>query len=174
MQSSFIKAGAAISAVATTSAALAGGGDSYNVGFSDVAYFNAASGGLDPASANYNGQGTAVEAGRYFASFGWSNTVLEVCWNVGSAYSCWASECTFVMTMTDGVDTGFFVVGTPVAVDTGSDIEASALFIPMMVRLRLARRTSFPSHSRSMLPVTFRSPSIRLGTTVLASLAVRS
>ena len=131
MQSRFIKASAAISAVAATSAALAGGGDSYNVGFSDVAYFNAASGGIDPASPNYNGQGTAVEAGRYISNFGWSNTVLEVCWNVGSGYSCWASECTFVMSMTDGAEAGFYVVGTPVADQTGSDIEGECAVYPL-------------------------------------------
>ena len=113
MQSRFIKASAAISAVAATSAALAGGGDTYDVGFSDAAYFNAASGGIDPASPNYNGQGAAAEAGRYISSFGWSNTVLEVCWNVGSGYSCWASECTFAMSMTDGAEAGFYVVGAP-------------------------------------------------------------
>ena len=36
MQFTFIKASAAISAVAITSAALAGGGDTYEVSFSDV------------------------------------------------------------------------------------------------------------------------------------------
>ena len=135
MQSRFIKATAAISAVAATSAALAGGGggggDTYNVGFSDVEYYNFASGGIDPASPNYNGQGVAVAAGRYFANFGWSNTVIEVCWNVGSGYSCWASECTFVMTMSDGVDTGFYVVGTPVTDPTGSDIEGDCVVYPL-------------------------------------------
>ena len=135
MQSRFIKATAAISAVAATSAALAGGGggggDTYNVGFSDVAYYNVASGGIDPASPNYNGQGVAAEAGRYFANFGWSNTVIEVCWNVGSGYSCWASECTFVMTMNDGVDTFYYVVGTPVADTTGSDIEGDCVVYPL-------------------------------------------
>jgi hypothetical protein len=131
MQSTFIKASAAISAVAATSAALAGGGDSYNVNFSDVGYFNAASGGLDPTSPNYNGQSTAVEAGRYFSNFGWSNTVLEVCWNAGSAYSCWANECTFVMTMSDGVDTFFFAVGTPVTDATGSDNKGECAVYPL-------------------------------------------
>ena len=135
MQSRFIKATAAISAVAATSAALAGGGggggDTYNVGFSDVEYYNFASGGIDPASPNYNGQGVAVAAGRYFANFGWSNTVIEVCWNVGSGYSCWASECTFVMTMNDGVNTFYYNVATPVPVTTGSDIEGDCVVYPL-------------------------------------------
>ena len=131
MQSRFIKASAAITAVAATSAALAGGGDSYDVSFSDVGYFSVANGGIDPASPNYNGQSATAEAGRYFASFGWSNTVLSVCWNTGSAYSCWASECTFVMTMSDGTDTGFYVVGTPVTDQTGSDIEGECATYPI-------------------------------------------
>jgi hypothetical protein len=131
MQSRFIKASAAISAVAATSAALAGGGEVYNVNFSDVGYFNPASGGLDEASPNYNGQGTAVAAGRYLSRFGWSNTVIEVCWNTGSAYSCWASECTFAMTMSDGTETLFYVVGTPVVDATGSDIEGDCVVYPL-------------------------------------------
>ena len=130
MQTTFIKASAAISAVAITSAALAGGGDTYEASFSDVGYFNIASGGIDAASPNYNGQGVAADAGRYFASFGWSNTVLGVCWNTGSAYSCWASECTFAMTLTDGTDTGFFNVGNPVAEDTGADLEGECAVYP--------------------------------------------
>jgi len=130
MQTTFIKASAAISAVAITSAALAGGGDTYEASFSDVGYFNIASGGIDAASPNYNGQGVAADAGRYFASFGWSNTVLGVCWNTGSTYSCWASECTFAMTLTDGTDTGFFNVGNPVAEDTGADIEGECAVYP--------------------------------------------
>jgi hypothetical protein len=131
MQFTFIKASAAISAVAITSAALAGGGDTYEVSFSDVGYFNIATGGIDPTSPNYNGQGVAADAGRYFASFGWSNTVLDVCWNTGSGYSCWASECTFAMTMTDGTDTGFFNVGNPIAVDTGSEVEGACATYPL-------------------------------------------
>jgi len=130
MQTKFIKASAAISAVAITSAALAGGGDTYEASFSDVGYFNIASGGIDAASPNYNGQGVAADAGRYFASFGWSNTVLGVCWNTGSTYSCWASECTFAMTLTDGTDTGFFNVGNPVAEDTGADLEGECAVYP--------------------------------------------
>ena len=130
MQTTFIKASAAISAVAITSAALAGGGDTYEASFSDVGYFNIASGGIDAASPNYNGQGVAADAGRYFASFGWSNTVLGVCWNTGSTYSCWASECTFAMTLTDGTDTGFFNVGNPVAEDTGADLEGECAVYP--------------------------------------------
>jgi hypothetical protein len=131
MQSRFIKASAAISAVAATSAALAGGSDVYNVNFSDAGYFNVASGGLDDTSPNYNGQSTAVEAGRYFSNFGWSNTVIEVCWNAGSGYSCWASECTFVMTMSDGAETFWFVVGVPVGDTTGSDIEGDCAVYPL-------------------------------------------
>jgi hypothetical protein len=131
MQSRFIKASAAISAVAATSAALAGGSDVYNVNFSDAGYFNVASGGLDDTSPNYNGQSTAVEAGRYFSNFGWSNTVIEVCWNAGSGYSCWASECTFVMTMSDGAETFWFVVGVPVGDGTGSDIEGDCAVYPL-------------------------------------------
>jgi hypothetical protein len=131
MQSMFIKAGAVISAVATTSAALAGGGDVYNVNFSDAGYFNVASGGLDDTSPNYNGQSTAVEAGRYFSNFGWSNTVIEVCWNAGSGYSCWANECTFVMTMSDGAETFWFVVGVPVGDATGSDVEGACAVYPL-------------------------------------------
>ena len=130
MQSRFIKASAAITAVAATSAALAGGGDSYTVSFSDVGYFSVANGGIDPASPNYNGQSATAEAGRYFTNFGWSNTVLSVCWNAGSAYSCWASECTFVMTMSDGAETGYYAVGTPVADTTGSDIEGECATYP--------------------------------------------
>jgi hypothetical protein len=131
MQSRFIKASAAISAVAATSAALAGGSDVYNVNFSDAGYFNVASGGLDDTSPNYNGQSTAVEAGRYFSNFGWSNTVIEVCWNAGSGYSCWANECTFVMTMSDGAETFWFVVGVPVGDGTGSDIEGDCAVYPL-------------------------------------------
>ena len=131
MQFTFIKASAAISAVAITSAALAGGGDTYEVSFSDVGYFNIATGGIDPTSPNYNGQGVAADAGRYFASFGWSNTVLDVCWNTGSGYSCWASECTFAMTMSDGTDTGFYNVGNPIAVDTGSEVEGACATYPL-------------------------------------------
>ena len=63
MQSRFIKATAAVSAVAATSVALAGGGDTYEVSFSDAAYFNIAAGGIDPASPNYNGQSVTAEAG---------------------------------------------------------------------------------------------------------------
>ena len=131
MQFTFIKASAAISAVAITSAALAGGGDTYEVGFSDVGYFNIAAGGIDPTSPNYNGQGVAVDAGRYFASFGWSNTVLDVCWNTGSGYSCWASECNFAMTMSDGTDTGFYNVGVPIADQTGSEVEGACATYPL-------------------------------------------
>jgi hypothetical protein len=131
MQSRFIKASAAISAVAATSAALAGGSDVYNVNFSDAGYFNVASGGLDDTSPNYNGQSTAVEAGRYFSNFGWSNTVIEVCWNAGSGYSCWANECTFVMTMSDGAETFWFVVGVPVGDATGSDVEGACAVYPL-------------------------------------------
>ena len=131
MQFTFIKASAAISAVAITSAALAGGGDTYEVGFSDVGYFNIATGGIDPKSPNYNGQGVAVDAGRYFASFGWSNTVLDVCWNTGSGYSCWASECNFAMTMSDGTDTGFYNVGVPIGDQTGSEVEGACATYPL-------------------------------------------
>ena len=131
MQFTFIKASAAISAVAITSAALAGGGDTYEVGFSDVGYFNIAAGGTDPTSPNYNGQGVAVDAGRYFASFGWSNTVLDVCWNTGSGYSCWASECNFAMTMSDGTDTGFYNVGVPIGDQTGSEVEGACATYPL-------------------------------------------
>ena len=131
MQFTFIKASAAISAVAITSAALAGGGDTYEVSFSDVGYFNIATGGIDPTSPNYNGQGVAADAGRYFASFGWSNTVLDVCWNTGSGYSCWASECNFAMTMSDGTDTGFYNAGVPIAVDTGSEVEGACATYPL-------------------------------------------
>ena len=131
MQFTFIKASAAISAVAITSAALAGGGDTYEVGFSDVGYFTIAAGGIDPTSPNYNGQGVAVDAGRYFASFGWSNTVLDVCWNTGSGYSCWASECNFAMTMSDGTDTGFYNVGVPIGDQTGSEVEGACATYPL-------------------------------------------
>ena len=131
MQFTFIKASAAISAVAITSAALAGGGDTYEVSFSDVGYFNIATGGIDPTSPNYNGQGVAADAGRYFASFGWSNTVLDVCWNTGSGYSCWASECNFAMTMTDGTDTGFYNVGVPIGDQTGSEVEGACATYPL-------------------------------------------
>ncbi|MDE0890162.1 MAG: hypothetical protein OSA40_11975, partial [Phycisphaerales bacterium] len=105
--------------------------DVYNVNFSDAGYFNANNGGLDDTSPNYNGQSTAVEAGRYFSNFGWSNTVIEVCWNAGSGYSCWASECTFVMTMSDGAETFWFVVGVPVGDATGSDIEGDCAVYPL-------------------------------------------
>ena len=108
MHCKFIKATAAVSAATVSSFALAGGGDTFNVGFSDAAYYNIASGGIDPASPNYNGQGVAADAGRYIGSFGWSNVVLDVCWNTGSAYSCWASESTFTMSMSDGTQTAFF------------------------------------------------------------------
>ena len=131
MQFTFIKASAAISAVAITSAALAGGGDTYEVSFSDVGYFNIATGGIDPTSPNYNGQGVAADAGRYFASFGWSNTVLDVCWNTGSGYSCWASECNFAMTMSDGTDTGFYNVGVPIGDQTGSEVEGACATYPL-------------------------------------------
>ena len=131
MQFTFIKASAAISAVAITSAALAGGGDTYEVSFSDVGYFNIAAGGIDPTSPNYNGQGVAADAGRYFASFGWSNTVLDVCWNTGSGYSCWASECNFAMTMSDGTDTGFYNVGVPIGDQTGSEVEGACATYPL-------------------------------------------
>lgn len=130
MHSKFIKATAAVSAATVSSFALAGGGDTFNVGFSDAAYYNIASGGIDPASPNYNGQSVAADAGRYMGSFGWSNVVLDVCWNTGSAYSCWASESTFAMSMTDGIDTGFFNVGTPVAENLGSDIEGACAIYP--------------------------------------------
>ena len=131
MQSRFIKATAAISAVAATSVALAGGGDTYEVSFSDVGYFNIATGGIDPASPNYNGQSVTAEAGRYFASFGWSNTVLNVCWNAGSGYSCWASECNFTMTMSDGTETLYYNVGVPIGDNTGSDIEGDCAVYPL-------------------------------------------
>jgi len=131
MQSRFIKATAAVSAVAATSVALAGGGDTYEVSFSDAAYFNIAAGGIDPASPNYNGQSVTAEAGRYFTTFGWSNTVLNVCWNTGSTYSCWASECNFAMSMSDGTDTAFFSVGVPVVDNTGSDIEGDCTVYPL-------------------------------------------
>ena len=174
MQFTFIKASAAISAVAITSAALAGGGDTYEVSFSDVGYFNIATGGIDPTSPNYNGQGVAADAGRYFASFGWSNTVLDVCWNTGSGYSCWASECTFAMTMTDGTDTGFFNVGNPIAVDTGSEVEGACATYPLDGTGAAGQETLHLSRSKLTLLVMFRSPSTRPGTTAPALRVARS
>ncbi len=68
MQSTFIKATAAISAVGLSATALAGGGGTYDVGFSDAPYYTIANGGIDPASPNYNGQTVMAEAGAYFTS----------------------------------------------------------------------------------------------------------
>jgi hypothetical protein len=131
MQITFIKATAAISAAGLSAAALAGGGGTYEVGFSDAPYYSVANGGTDVASPNYNGSSVMAEAGAYFTTFGWSNVVIDVCWNAGSTYSCWASECTFAMNMSDGSTTAFFNVGVPVIDATGTDLEGECTTYPL-------------------------------------------
>ncbi|MCP4834292.1 MAG: hypothetical protein GY895_05945, partial [Phycisphaera sp.] len=62
MQNTFIKATAALSAAGLSATALAGGGGTYDVGFSDAPYYSIANGGIDAASPNYNGSTVMADA----------------------------------------------------------------------------------------------------------------
>lgn len=125
MQCDFIKTCTALSVVGIAGTAFAGGGERFDVSFSDVDIFNAAL----PVT-NIQTVDTAGLGGRYFASFGYSNVDIDVCWNTGSTYSGWASEIQFIMEMEDGTTAGdgalFFVAPSPFAGDdTGSDVEGA-------------------------------------------------
>jgi len=122
----FIKAGAILGAAATVSIANAGDVDVYTLEFTSVDYWSGDQGALDPADANYNGQPTpGLEIGRAFGGFGCSNADVTVCWNTGSAYENWASECSMAMTMSDGTPEGEGYYGL-VSIFPGQDAGATA------------------------------------------------
>lgn len=125
MQTRFIRVGAATCSLGLAGAAFAGGGERFDVSFSDVDIFNA-----NLPVENLQTADTAGLGGRYFASFGHSNIDIDVCWNTGVTYSGWASELAFVMEMEDGTAAGegalFVLAPSPFAGDdTGSDVEGA-------------------------------------------------
>jgi hypothetical protein len=118
----FIKVGAAIGTATVVSAAYAGDVTRYDLTFAMIDYSSTS---LDPASPFYTMQTVATgDAGRDFGSFGVSNADVDVCWNEGSDYESWASECSMGMTMSDGTDEGIYGL---TSVFPGQDTGAAAV-----------------------------------------------
>ncbi|MCH2161186.1 MAG: hypothetical protein MK085_04850 [Phycisphaerales bacterium] len=117
LQYRYIKAGAAIGAVAAASAAFAGDTERTTVSFAGVDYWSFDQGAYDPKSPNYNGQDVTSEAGRTIEAFGCSNVDVSVCWNTGATYENWASEMYFLMTLSDGAAEGWYQLFNPFAGD---------------------------------------------------------
>jgi hypothetical protein len=110
----FIKASAALGVAAMATSAFAGDVTRIDVNFSNVDYWSADQGGVDPTSPNYNGQNVAAQEGRNLSSFGASNVDIDVCWNTGATYENWASECSMALYLTDGTAEGelFYILGS--------------------------------------------------------------
>jgi hypothetical protein len=123
----FIKAGAILGAAATVSVAYAGDVTRVDFNFVGVDYWSGDQGSFDPASPNYSGQtSTGHEAGRAFDGVGCSNADVSVCWNTGSAYENWASECSLALTMSDGTPEGEGWYGPLASVFPGQDTGPAA------------------------------------------------
>ncbi|MCH2161188.1 MAG: hypothetical protein MK085_04860, partial [Phycisphaerales bacterium] len=121
----YIKAGAAVGAVAVASTAFAGDTERVDMNFAGVDYWSNDQGAVDPKSPNYNGQTVSAEAGRYFARVGCSGVDLSVCWNTGATYENWASEMVFNMTMNDGTGTAWWTLFAPIDDPTGPATEGT-------------------------------------------------
>ncbi|MCP4834684.1 MAG: hypothetical protein GY895_07940, partial [Phycisphaera sp.] len=118
MQSHFIKTCAALGTVGLAGTAFAGDTVRFDVNFSDVDIFYTA-----PGDAPSNAQSTdTADPGRYFASVGWSNVDVDVCWNGDSGYSGWAEEIVFSLTLSEAGTTAWLTTPSPFAGDqTGTE-----------------------------------------------------
>jgi hypothetical protein len=96
---------------------MAGGTTRFDVSFSDIDIFYNT---VDPGSQTI----ATADPGRYYSAFGWSNVDVDICWNLGTSYTSWASEVYFAMTMDDGAGTALYYLASPFAGDnTGSDVQ---------------------------------------------------
>ena len=113
MNTSRIKAFAALGAVGLAGAAHAGDSVRFDVNFSDGdIFFVDFAAGESPANAQTT---STADPGRYFESIGWSNVDVDVCWNGGSSYTGWASEVVFALTMEEAGVTNWYTSASPFA-----------------------------------------------------------
>ncbi|MCP4834683.1 MAG: hypothetical protein GY895_07935 [Phycisphaera sp.] len=118
MQCHFIKTCAALGTIGLAGTAFAGDTVRFDVNFSDVDIFFTAPGDM-PSNAQLT---QTADPGRYFASVGWSNVDVDVCWNGDSAYSGWAEEIVFAATLSEAGTTAWLDTPSPFAGDqTGSE-----------------------------------------------------
>ena len=136
MQSHFIKSCAAIGVVGLAGSAFAGDTVRFDVSFSDIdLFFIDFEAGETPANEQIVVTG---DPGRYVQSVGFSNVDVDVCWNVGSSFTGWASEIVFDINLDDGdvdgdgADDAWYFIAPFAGDDTGADAEGTCSQVAQM------------------------------------------